>query len=264
MTKPSLFLSQGREALLGSSFRLDSALQAMKPPMPEGMMAASAPPASMRSASPLCMCSAALHTIRTDRHPLLGSYSANCLGRPCAHATKWPTPDDIITASANSIDTTRLPAELNVLCLTAPHSVKHQLPKLHRTKLLVPARTVAASTSQAPCVWRSACRLCMRPALQSELPSIDSSTVSTAWGSAPSRPAKQQIQQVAIGCKAKASLLLLLVGDAAASVDLVGAGNATVWGNPGHNRCPHLVQQVMQDSLQHRSRSTQGKGAKPT
>jgi hypothetical protein len=51
MTKPSLFLSQGRLALAGSSQRLDSALQAMKPPMPLGSTAASALPASMRSAS---------------------------------------------------------------------------------------------------------------------------------------------------------------------------------------------------------------------
>ena len=64
ITKPSLFLSQGRDALVGSSLRLDRALQAMKPPTPDGMMAASAPPASIRSASPLCMCSAALQGVQ--------------------------------------------------------------------------------------------------------------------------------------------------------------------------------------------------------
>lgn len=62
ITKPSLLRSHGREAVAGSSFRLDRALQAMKPPMPEGITAASAPPASMMSASPLLMCSAALDT----------------------------------------------------------------------------------------------------------------------------------------------------------------------------------------------------------
>jgi hypothetical protein len=60
MTKPSRLLSQGREALSGLSFLLERALQAMKPPIPDGMTAASAPPASIRSASPLRMCSAAL------------------------------------------------------------------------------------------------------------------------------------------------------------------------------------------------------------
>lgn len=40
--------------------RLDSALHAMKPPMPEGITAASDPPASIRSASPRRMWSAAL------------------------------------------------------------------------------------------------------------------------------------------------------------------------------------------------------------
>lgn len=63
MTKPSRFLSHGLEALSGLSFLLERALQAMKPPMPEGMTAASAPPASMRSASPRLMCSAALHHV---------------------------------------------------------------------------------------------------------------------------------------------------------------------------------------------------------
>ncbi|KAA6420822.1 MAG: hypothetical protein FRX49_09211 [Trebouxia sp. A1-2] len=49
MTKPSLSLSQGLDAFVGSSLRLDKARQAMKPPTPEGMIAASAPPASMRT-----------------------------------------------------------------------------------------------------------------------------------------------------------------------------------------------------------------------
>jgi len=53
MTNPSLSLSQGLDAFVGSSLRLDRARQAMNPPTPEGMTAASAPPASMRSASPL-------------------------------------------------------------------------------------------------------------------------------------------------------------------------------------------------------------------
>ena len=62
MTKPSLCRSQGRDARVGSSLRLDRALQEMKPATPEGMMAASDPPASIRSASPRLMCSAALHS----------------------------------------------------------------------------------------------------------------------------------------------------------------------------------------------------------
>jgi hypothetical protein len=59
MTKPSRFLSHGRLAVAGASLRLDSALHAMKPPMPLGSTAASAEPASMRSASPRRMWSAA-------------------------------------------------------------------------------------------------------------------------------------------------------------------------------------------------------------
>ena len=75
MTKPSRPLSQGREAASGALLCLDRALQAMKPPMPEGMMAASDPPASMMSASPLLMCSAALH-----QHSML---SVAWLDLPC-------------------------------------------------------------------------------------------------------------------------------------------------------------------------------------
>jgi len=44
MTNPSRSLSQGLLAVAGSVLRLLSALQAMKPPMPEGMTAASAEP----------------------------------------------------------------------------------------------------------------------------------------------------------------------------------------------------------------------------
>ena len=43
--------------------RLLRALHAMKPPMPEGMIAASDPPASIKSASPRRMWSAALRGV---------------------------------------------------------------------------------------------------------------------------------------------------------------------------------------------------------
>ena len=52
ITKPSLCLSHGLEAVLGSSFLCESALQATKPPNPIGIMAASVPPAIIISASP--------------------------------------------------------------------------------------------------------------------------------------------------------------------------------------------------------------------
>ena len=41
--------------MVGSSLRRDRAFITMKPPRPSGMTAASAPPATMRSASPLRM-----------------------------------------------------------------------------------------------------------------------------------------------------------------------------------------------------------------
>lgn len=44
MTKPSRSLSQGLLAVVGSSLRLLKALQAMKPPIPDGITAASAEP----------------------------------------------------------------------------------------------------------------------------------------------------------------------------------------------------------------------------
>ena len=55
ITNPSRPLSHGRDALVGSSLRLDMALTEQKPPMPLGKTAASLAPASMRSASPLRM-----------------------------------------------------------------------------------------------------------------------------------------------------------------------------------------------------------------
>jgi hypothetical protein len=44
MTNPSRSLSQGLLAVAGSSLRLLNALQAMNPPMPDGITAASAEP----------------------------------------------------------------------------------------------------------------------------------------------------------------------------------------------------------------------------
>ena len=60
MTKPSRSLSHGREALAGVSLKpVDSAREAQKPPMPSGHTAASAPPATITSASPHMMSRAA-------------------------------------------------------------------------------------------------------------------------------------------------------------------------------------------------------------
>src|SRR5258706_2851973 len=51
-TNPSRSLSNGREAVAGSSLRSESALQEQKPPTPDRFTHASAPPAIMASASP--------------------------------------------------------------------------------------------------------------------------------------------------------------------------------------------------------------------
>ncbi len=55
MTKPSRSLSNGREAVFGSSLRVLMARIAQKPPMPTGTTAASAPPANITCASPILM-----------------------------------------------------------------------------------------------------------------------------------------------------------------------------------------------------------------
>mgnify|MGYP006903011439 CR=1 FL=1 len=52
-TKPSRSLSQGRLAASGSSLRVDSARAAAKPPKPTGVVAISAPPTTITSASPI-------------------------------------------------------------------------------------------------------------------------------------------------------------------------------------------------------------------
>ena len=51
-TKPSRSLSQGREAVAGSSLRVDRARAAAKPPTPRAEMVDSEPPATITSASP--------------------------------------------------------------------------------------------------------------------------------------------------------------------------------------------------------------------
>ena len=51
-TKPSLALSNGRDARSGSSFRVDMARITAKAAMFSGMIAASVPPASTTSARP--------------------------------------------------------------------------------------------------------------------------------------------------------------------------------------------------------------------
>ena len=55
ITKPSRSLSNGREAFVGSSLRVESARIAAKPPTPSGVIAASLPPAIIASASPRWM-----------------------------------------------------------------------------------------------------------------------------------------------------------------------------------------------------------------
>src|SRR5271169_1975909 len=55
--KPSRSLSNGRLARAGSSLRVDRARNAPNPPIPIGVMAASDPPATMRSAAPRLMIS---------------------------------------------------------------------------------------------------------------------------------------------------------------------------------------------------------------
>src|SRR3989338_4048360 len=51
-TNPSRSLSQGRLAFSGSSLRVESARMAANPPKPSGLVAISAPPTNMTSASP--------------------------------------------------------------------------------------------------------------------------------------------------------------------------------------------------------------------
>ncbi len=53
MTNPSRSASNGRDARVGSSLRVDSAFMFWKPAMDSGVTAASAPPAIITSASPL-------------------------------------------------------------------------------------------------------------------------------------------------------------------------------------------------------------------
>jgi hypothetical protein len=52
MTNPSRSLSKGREAVVGSSLRVESAFMLPKPAMARPVIAASAPPATIASASP--------------------------------------------------------------------------------------------------------------------------------------------------------------------------------------------------------------------
>ncbi len=59
MTKPSLSLSKGLDALSGASFLVDSAFMEQKPASPRGVMADSVPPAISMSLTPfLIMCRA--------------------------------------------------------------------------------------------------------------------------------------------------------------------------------------------------------------
>src|SRR5690606_29440631 len=58
-TNPSRSLSHGRLAPVGSSLRCESARAAQNPPSPRGVIACSAPPAYITSASPYWMSLAA-------------------------------------------------------------------------------------------------------------------------------------------------------------------------------------------------------------
>src|SRR3569832_532882 len=58
-TKPSRSLSQGREAVAGSSMHEDNTRTEANPPKPRGEMVDSAPPAIMTSASPYSIMRAA-------------------------------------------------------------------------------------------------------------------------------------------------------------------------------------------------------------
>ena len=51
-TKPSLSESNGREAVLGSSFLVDRAIMALKPPIPSSLTHASEPPVTNASEKP--------------------------------------------------------------------------------------------------------------------------------------------------------------------------------------------------------------------
>ena len=51
-TKPSRCRSNGRDALVGSSLRVDRAVSRLKPVTPKGWIMLCEPPASIRSASP--------------------------------------------------------------------------------------------------------------------------------------------------------------------------------------------------------------------
>src|SRR5438552_2983665 len=53
ITKPSRSLSKGRLAAAGASLRVESAFITEKPPMPNGVIADSAPPAIWASVSPM-------------------------------------------------------------------------------------------------------------------------------------------------------------------------------------------------------------------
>ncbi len=56
MTKPSRSLSNGRDALAGSSLRaVDRAFRAVKPETPMGVMVASTPPVITASQRPMAM-----------------------------------------------------------------------------------------------------------------------------------------------------------------------------------------------------------------
>src|SRR6185503_8893383 len=65
-TKPSRSLSNGRLARWGSSFRVDNARMAAKPPMPIGVIDASDPPAIITSASPT-ECADAVQAVHVAR-----------------------------------------------------------------------------------------------------------------------------------------------------------------------------------------------------
>src|SRR6266849_5178195 len=71
-TKPSRSRSNGRLARVGSSFRVESAFITAKPPIPRGVIAASAPPAITASVSPNLLGIITVWLVGSDHHSAFG------------------------------------------------------------------------------------------------------------------------------------------------------------------------------------------------
>ncbi len=89
-TKPSRSLSNGRDACVGSSLRVDIAFIVQKPPIAVGMTVASLPPVTTATASPrmslsYAVASASLPLAHADATANTGPRSPNCI-EMCADA----------------------------------------------------------------------------------------------------------------------------------------------------------------------------------